>query len=176
MDDLALLARVRNGEERAFAELFDRHARPVLAFARSRLTVKADADDVAQAAFVLLWEKRRTLELAGESALPWLLGAARLLALAASRAGARRGVALDTADDLADDSPGPDRVAGSSNSRVSSTPRYADSTASIVTSTDCVSTRAGATPTRRESSAWRPQPFGAVSRDFVVGCRSSSTF
>jgi len=111
MDDRALLARVRDGEERAFAALFDRHARPVLAFARSRLAVRADADDVAQAAFVLLWEKRRTLELAGESALPWLLGTVRLLALAASRAAARRGFALDAADHLADVSPGPDRIA-----------------------------------------------------------------
>ena len=109
MDDRGLLARVRNGDERAFAELFDRHARPVLAFARSRLSVSADAEDVAQTAFVLLWEKRRTLELAGESALPWLLGAVRLLALATSRAAARRGVGLEAADTLADSRPSPDR-------------------------------------------------------------------
>lgn len=110
MDDRALLARVRTGDERAFAELFDRHARPVVAFARSRLSVSADAEDVAQAAFVLLWEKRRTLELAGESALPWLLGAVRLLALATSRAAARRGVGLEAADGLPDLRPGPERV------------------------------------------------------------------
>jgi RNA polymerase sigma factor (sigma-70 family) len=111
MDDRALLARVRDGEERAFGELFDRHARAVLAFARSRLAVHADADDVAQGAFVLLWEKRRDLELAGESALPWLLGTVRLLALATSRAAARRGVGLDAADGIPDGRPGPERTA-----------------------------------------------------------------
>lgn len=110
MDDRALLARVCNGDERAFADLFDSHARPVLAFARSRLSNSADAEDVAQAAFVLLWEKRRTLELAGESALPWLLGAVRLLALATSRAAARRGVGIEAADGLPDLRPGPERV------------------------------------------------------------------
>lgn len=111
MDDRQLLALVAQGDEGAFTVLFDRHARPVLAFARSRLTVAADADDVAQAAFVLLWEKRRDLELAGESALPWLLGAVRLLALAASRSAAKRGVPLATADLIADPRPGPDRAA-----------------------------------------------------------------
>jgi RNA polymerase sigma factor (sigma-70 family) len=111
MDDRALLARVRDGEERAFGELFDRHASAVLAFARSRLAVHADADDVAQGAFVLFWEKRRDLELAGESALPWLLGTVRLLALATSRAAARRGVGLDAADGIPDGRPGPERTA-----------------------------------------------------------------
>jgi len=111
VDDRALLARVRDGEERAFAELFDRHARPVLAFARSRLASGAEADDVAQAAFVLLWEKRRTLELAGESALPWLLGTVRLLALAAVRASARRGGSLEVTADARDHRPGPEQVA-----------------------------------------------------------------
>ena len=103
--------RVRDGEERAFGELFDRHAPAVLAFARSRLAASADADDVAQAAFVLLWERRRDLELAGESALPWLLGAVRLLALATSRAAARRGVGLDVAEGIPDSRPGPERTA-----------------------------------------------------------------
>jgi RNA polymerase sigma factor (sigma-70 family) len=111
MDDRALLARVRDGEERAFGELFDRHARPVLAFARSRLSIKADADDIAQSAFVLLWEKRRDLELAGTSALPWLLGTVRLLALASARTAARRGVGLDAADNIPDPRLGPERTA-----------------------------------------------------------------
>jgi RNA polymerase sigma factor (sigma-70 family) len=111
VDDRELLARARTGEERAFEELFDRHARPVLAFARSKVAVAADADDLAQAAFVLLWERRRDLELVGESALPWLLGAVRLLALANARAAARRGVALDATQDVVDVRPGPDRAA-----------------------------------------------------------------
>lgn len=112
MDDRQLLGRVRDGDERAFAHLFDRHARPVLAFARSRLPGGADAEDVAQSAFVLLWEKRRELELAGTSALPWLLGTVRLLALATARQAARRGVTLDHADAVAvpDERPRPDRA------------------------------------------------------------------
>jgi len=104
-----LLLRARSGDEGAFAELFDRHARPVLAFARSRLGT--DAEDVAQAAFVLLWEKRRELELAGASALPWLLGTVRVLSLAAIRESARHGVTLDSAADVADAAPQPDRAA-----------------------------------------------------------------
>lgn len=105
-----LLARARDGDESAFAALFDRHIRPVLAFARSRLPGHADAEDVAQAAFVLLWEKRRVLELAGESALPWLLGTVRLLALATTRAAARRGMHLDALAEPVDAAPGPERA------------------------------------------------------------------
>jgi RNA polymerase sigma-70 factor (ECF subfamily) len=110
VDDRRLLALVAQGDEGAFTVLFDRHVRAVFAFARSRLAVAADAEDVAQAAFVLLWEKRRSLELAGESALPWLLGTVRLLALAASRTAAKRGVPLATAELVPDRRPGPDRV------------------------------------------------------------------
>jgi RNA polymerase sigma-70 factor (ECF subfamily) len=105
-----LLARARAGDEPAFAALFDRHIRSVLAFARSRLRGSSDAEDVAQAAFVLLWEKRRDLDLAGESALPWLLGTVRLLALAAARAAAKRGPGLDAVAEAVDAGPTPERA------------------------------------------------------------------
>lgn len=114
MNDRELFVRVRAGEERAFAELFDRHARPVLAFARSRVTSASDAEDVAQAAFVLLWEKRGALELVGESALPWLLGTVRHLALANSRRTARAGLPLHHAETVLDAQPRPDQLVESS--------------------------------------------------------------
>lgn len=89
-DDRALLERARRGDGRAFAALFDSHARAVFGFLRARGADAAEAEDVVQAAFVLLWEKRRDLELAGDSALPWLIGSARLLLLASRRRTARR--------------------------------------------------------------------------------------
>lgn len=79
-DDSALLASLNSGNQVALTALYERHRRPV--FARSFIETgsRADAEEVLQDAFLLLWQKRRRIRLVGESALPWLLVTARNLA------------------------------------------------------------------------------------------------
>jgi RNA polymerase sigma factor (sigma-70 family) len=55
-DDAALVARIREGSERAFNLLIDRHQQAVRGFLRRLLASPADADDIAQETFVAAWE------------------------------------------------------------------------------------------------------------------------
>ena len=45
------------------------------------LQSRADAEEVMQDAFMTMWDKRASIELIGESTLPWLVTTARYLAL-----------------------------------------------------------------------------------------------
>ncbi len=60
------------GDESAFRELYRVHVRPVYWIAHGILGAAADAEDVTQETFIVAWRKLPTLELAGESLLPWL--------------------------------------------------------------------------------------------------------
>ncbi|WP_447913057.1 RNA polymerase sigma factor [Microbacterium phyllosphaerae] len=62
----------------AFAELFDRHARAVNAFATYRIGRSA-AEDVLSETFLVAFRRRADFDLAKESAAPWLLGIASTL-------------------------------------------------------------------------------------------------
>ncbi|WP_420097557.1 RNA polymerase sigma factor [Brevibacterium sediminis] len=62
----------------AFAELFDRHARTVNAFATYRVGRQA-AEDVLSETFLVAFRRRADFDLAVESASPWLLGIASRL-------------------------------------------------------------------------------------------------
>ncbi|MBN9158270.1 MULTISPECIES: RNA polymerase sigma factor [unclassified Microbacterium] len=63
----------------AFAELFDRHARSVNAFATYRVG-RAAAEDILSETFLTAFRRRADFDLAAESSAPWLLGiAARLI-------------------------------------------------------------------------------------------------
>ena len=55
-DDIALLAEVGRGSERAFNRLIDRHQQAVRTFVRG-LTQKMDADDIAQETFLSMWSQ-----------------------------------------------------------------------------------------------------------------------
>jgi RNA polymerase sigma-70 factor (ECF subfamily) len=71
-DDLALVARAREGDQAAFGELVRRHQQTVLRAALSASGSAADADDVAQEAFLLAYQRLHTFR--GESAFKtWLL-------------------------------------------------------------------------------------------------------
>ncbi|WP_081859635.1 MULTISPECIES: RNA polymerase sigma factor [unclassified Microbacterium] len=62
----------------AFAELFDRHARAVNAFATYRLGRHA-AEDVLSETFLVAFRRRADFDTDIESAMPWLLGIASRL-------------------------------------------------------------------------------------------------
>ncbi len=62
----------------AFAELFDRHARAVNAFAAYRIG-SDDAEDVLSETFLVAFRRRADFDLSTESAAPWLLGIASRL-------------------------------------------------------------------------------------------------
>lgn len=62
----------------AFAELFDRHARAVNAFATYRIGRNA-AEDVLSETFLVAFRRRADFDLDADSAAPWLIGIASRL-------------------------------------------------------------------------------------------------
>jgi len=107
-----LFARVRTGDREAFRLLFRQHQRTVYWAAFSVLGTRGDSEEVLQDAFLTLWNKRVSIDLVGESALPWLITTARYLALNRRRAESRRPRdSLDAAVEIADDAPSPESVA-----------------------------------------------------------------
>lgn len=66
------------GQSRAFAELFDRHARTVGGYAARRLGPDA-GEDILSETFLVAFARRKSFDTAGESALPWLYGIASRL-------------------------------------------------------------------------------------------------
>jgi RNA polymerase sigma-70 factor (ECF subfamily) len=63
--DIALLARVLNGDETGLAALLDRHWHSLVRYSRSILEDSDAAKDVVQQVFVRFWEHRETRGLTG---------------------------------------------------------------------------------------------------------------
>jgi RNA polymerase sigma factor (sigma-70 family) len=74
--DADLVQPVRDGDVRAFAELFERHGRRVLAHCFRRTADHTLAEDCLSMVFLEAWRHRRGVRLAGHSLLPWLLAVA----------------------------------------------------------------------------------------------------
>ena len=72
--DAALLAALRGGSERAFNMLVDRHQQAVRTFLRG-LTSAADAEDIAQETFLVLWTKAKSFK-SESSVRSWLISIA----------------------------------------------------------------------------------------------------
>ncbi len=70
--DADLLARAERGDSAAFRGLVDRHLPAILVVARRMLRDDAEAEDVAQEAFVRLWRLGSELELGPGGVRPWL--------------------------------------------------------------------------------------------------------
>lgn len=88
-DDSSRVASLKTNDVEALGMLYSQHIRPVFAFALTQLGTRSDAEDVAQEAFIALWEARHRIELFGDSILPWLLATARFKSLNLRRAKAR---------------------------------------------------------------------------------------
>lgn len=84
-DDDATIWLAGRTDPDAFAELFERHARTVFVFCAQRCGDLALADDLTSAVFLEAWRRRRSVELTGRSALPWLLGTANNVVRNANR-------------------------------------------------------------------------------------------
>lgn len=93
--DAALVAAARSGSDTAFSRLVDRYQQPVRLFLRRVCVNPADADDIAQDAFLTAWSKLRTLR-ESEQFKSWLFSLAWNKARMAART-AVRGRERDTA-------------------------------------------------------------------------------
>lgn len=75
--DVELIARSIARDERAFADLFDRHSTAVYRYAYSLTHDVVEAQEIVQETFVTAWKRLADIRLVGESMLPWLLVACR---------------------------------------------------------------------------------------------------
>lgn len=89
-DDVELLTRAQEGDRSAFADLYDRHVRPVYWQAYSVVHDAGEAEEVTQDVFVTAWRRIRAITPVDGSLLPWLMVTARYTALNASRRASRR--------------------------------------------------------------------------------------
>ncbi len=80
-EDALLLGRVRARDQAAFRSLADRHMPALLNLARRLLRDPADAEDVAQEAFLRLWTSSPTLEPGPGGLRPWLRRVATNIAI-----------------------------------------------------------------------------------------------
>jgi RNA polymerase sigma factor (sigma-70 family) len=90
VSDMDSLARIQRGDREGLRVLFRRHL-PIVYGAAFVVTRSApDAEEAAQDAFFLLWQKRSELKIVGDSMLPWLIVTARFEASNRRRAANRR--------------------------------------------------------------------------------------
>jgi RNA polymerase sigma-70 factor (ECF subfamily) len=89
--------RLRDGDEAALREVYDRYGAAVFHLARRTVGNTADAEDVVQTTFVAAWTGRSGFDPERGSLLAWLLGIARRKAVDALRARARADRVMDAA-------------------------------------------------------------------------------
>jgi RNA polymerase sigma-70 factor (ECF subfamily) len=95
--DVALLERIAARDERALAQLYDRHARLLFGLILRVLRSRADAEDVLQEVFVQAWTKTETYNASLGSPAGWLIGIARNRAIDRLRTNAVRIRAVEQA-------------------------------------------------------------------------------
>lgn len=95
--DAVLWQAAAAGEHAAFRQLFDRHATAVYNYLYRRTADWSAAEDLTAAVFLQAWRRRREVVFDRDSALPWLLGVARLQLRNANRSRARYVAALSRA-------------------------------------------------------------------------------
>jgi RNA polymerase sigma-70 factor (ECF subfamily) len=84
--DVALMSRIREGDESAVAVLYDRHAAPLLALAYRLLGDRSDAEDVVLEALARVWREASRFDHTRGSLRAWLTVMVRSRALDAIRA------------------------------------------------------------------------------------------
>lgn len=86
MTELAAWKRARDGDPRAFADVWDMHHRRVLRYLTRMGVLDSDAEDLTAAVFLELWRKRASVRMVDGSVLPWLLVTAQNVLRNAGRA------------------------------------------------------------------------------------------
>lgn len=89
-----LRARIRDGDDDAFAELFDRYARSVYNHAFRLTGDWSTAEDVVSLTFLEAWRLRGRVDVEGGSVRPWLLGVATNVVRNTRRAAGRHAAAI----------------------------------------------------------------------------------
>ncbi len=89
VDDAALLALAGRGDEAAFRTLVERHVSLAMGVARRMLRDDAEAEDVAQEAFLRLWRSGERLDIAEHGLGPWLRRVVSNLCIDRVRSGRR---------------------------------------------------------------------------------------
>jgi len=97
-DELALIRRIAEGDQRAFLEVYDQYAPRVYSLALHILSDSMLAEEAAQDTFVKLWARARTYVPERGSFAVWLLTIARRTCLDRLRLERRRPVLSDDRD------------------------------------------------------------------------------
>lgn len=61
-DDLTLSVEIRNGDQKAFKQFYDKHYPGLYRFMLSRGMSHDEAEDLVQKAFIMIWEKRKGID------------------------------------------------------------------------------------------------------------------
>ena len=96
LDEYRTWKRSLDGDDRAFASLFDAHYTRVLRHIVWATGRTRDAEDLAAVVFLELWRRREDVRLVDDSVLPWLLVTASNVARNAARAHRRYAQLLST--------------------------------------------------------------------------------
>jgi len=93
--DASLLQRIATGDRAAFAQLYDRFSRPLLATALRILNDPTEAEDIVHDVFVSLWTKAGDYEASRGTAFSWAITLTRNRAIDRLRSRKRRFDLLD---------------------------------------------------------------------------------
>jgi RNA polymerase sigma-70 factor (ECF subfamily) len=95
--DILLIERIVARDERAIADLYDRHNRLLFGLVLRILRDRSEAEEVLQEVFVLVWTRAETYNVALGSPAAWLVRVARNRAIDRLRANAVRLRAVESA-------------------------------------------------------------------------------
>jgi RNA polymerase sigma-70 factor (ECF subfamily) len=101
--DEALMALIRDGDERALATLYDRHGPLVYGLARAIVSADADAEEVTEDVFVTLWTTPERFDPRRGSLRGWIATIARTRSLDRLRSSKRRQMAHERAAVLSEE-------------------------------------------------------------------------
>jgi RNA polymerase sigma-70 factor (ECF subfamily) len=101
VDDEGLWHAARNGDPRAYEQVYERHRDRVFGQAARLLRSRTEAEDVTALVFLEAWRRRADVRVVDGSVLPWLLVTTNNVVRNVARAARRHRVAMDRIASLA---------------------------------------------------------------------------